>query len=113
MKLTVEQNDTVAIVRVGEERLVYPLLPTLADTVTTMIGGGAHNVLIDLSPVVYVDSASIGCLMDLYRKSAAAGGTLKLANVQKRVATMLTMTGAQHFIEIHGDEAGALAAFGG
>ena len=98
--------------RVGEERLVYPLLPTFADTVKTMIKDGAHNVLIDLSPVVYVDSASIGCLMDLYRQSTAAGGTLKLASVQKRVETMLTMTGAQHFIEIHGDEPGALAAFG-
>ncbi len=113
MKLTTEQNGEIAIVRVGEERLVYPLLPTFADTVKTMIEGGAPNVLIDLSPVVYVDSASIGCLMDLYRKSSAAGGTLKLAGVQKRVETMLTMTGAQHFIEIHGDEPGALAAFGG
>ena len=112
MKLTTEQHGNVAIVRVGEERLVYPLLPTFADTVKTMIKGGAHNVLIDLSPVVYVDSASIGCLMDLYRSSSAAGGTLKLASVQKRVETMLTMTGAQHFIEIHGDEPGALAAFG-
>ena len=112
MKLTTEQNGGVAIVRVGETRLVYPLLPAFADTVTTMIANGAHNVLIDLSPVVYVDSASIGCLMDLYKRSAAAGGTLKLANVQKRVETMLTMTGAQHFIEIHGDEPGALAAFG-
>ena len=112
MELTTEQNGNVAIVRVGEERLVYPLLPTFADVVTTMIKDGAHNVLIDLSPVVYVDSASIGCLMDLYRQSTAAGGTLKLASVQKRVETMLTMTGAQHFIEIHGDEPGALAAFG-
>ena len=113
MKLTTEQNGAVAIVRVGEERLVYPLLPAFADAVKTMIEGGAPNVLIDLSPVVYIDSASIGCLMDLYRKSAAAGGTLKLAGVQKRVETMLTMTGAQHFIGIHGDEPGALAAFGG
>ena len=111
MKLTTEQTGSIAIVRVGETRLVYPLLSTLANTVTTMIKSGAHNVLIDLSPVVYVDSASIGCLMDLYRQSAAAGGTLKLANVQKRVETMLTMTGAQQFIEIHGDEPGALAAF--
>ena len=112
MKLNTEKNGGVAIVRVGEERLVYPLLPTFAEAVTTMIEEGAHNVLIDLSPVVYVDSASIGCLMDLYRKSAAAGGTLKLANVQKRVETMLTMTGAQHFIEIHDDEPDALATFG-
>ena len=37
--------------------------------------------------------------MDLYRQASAAGGALKLAGVQKRVETMLTMTGAQNFIE--------------
>ena len=43
--------------------------------------------------------------MDLYRQATAAGGALKLAGVQKRVETMLTMTGAQNFLEIHADEA--------
>jgi hypothetical protein len=50
--------------------------------------------------------------MDLYRQTMAAGGALKVAGVQKRVETMLTMTGAQNFIEIHADEAGALRSFG-
>ena len=49
--------------------------------------------------------------MDLYRQTAAAGGTLKLSGVQKRVETMLTMTGAQQFIEVHADEQGALDTF--
>ena len=56
-------------------------------------------MLIDLSTVTYVDSATIGCLMDLYRQTTAAGGALKLAGVQKRVETMLTMTGAHNFLE--------------
>jgi hypothetical protein len=43
----------------------------------------------------------------------AAGGAFKLAGVQKRVETMLTMTGAQHFLEVHPDQASALASFGG
>ena len=51
--------------------------------------------------------------MDLYRQASAAGGTLKLCGVQKRVETMLTMTGAQNFLEIHPDEAGAVKSFGG
>jgi hypothetical protein len=55
-------------------------------------------VLLDLSKVTYVDSATIGCLMDLYRQTTAAGG-VKLAGVQKRVETMLTMTGAHNFLE--------------
>jgi len=62
--------------------------------------------------VTYVDSATIGCLMDLYRQASAAGGVLKLAGVQKRVETMLSMTGAQNFLEIHADEASALKSFG-
>jgi hypothetical protein len=50
--------------------------------------------------------------MDLYRQASAAGGALKLAGVQKRVETMLSMTGAQNFLEIHADEASALKSFG-
>jgi uncharacterized membrane protein len=51
--------------------------------------------------------------MDLYRQASAAGGALKLAGLQKRVETMLTMTGAHNFLEAHADEAAALASFGG
>ena len=47
------------------------------------------------------------------QQAAAAGGSLKLAGVQKRVETMLTMTGAQNFLEIHPDEASAIKSFGG
>jgi anti-anti-sigma factor len=76
------------------------------------VAGGARSILIDLRPVTYVDSATIGCLMDLYRQATTAGGVLKLAGVQKRVETMLTMTGAQNFLEIHADEPSAMKSFG-
>ena len=106
MHLTTERSDNAVIVRVGETRLIYPLLSAFAEAVTALIKNGEHKILIDL------DSSSIGCLMDLYRQSATSGGTLKLSGVHKRVRTMLTMTGAQEFIEIHGDEQSALDTFG-
>ena len=112
MNLTTERTNGVAIVRVGESRLMYPLLSEFANVVTQLIGSGERKVLVDLSAVGYVDSATIGCLMDLYRQAAAAGGVLKLAGVQKRVETMLTMTGAQNFIEVHPDESTAVKSFG-
>ena len=62
--------------------------------------------------MVYVDSATIGCLMDLYRQAEKLGGAVKLAGVQKRVETMLTMTGAHNFIELHHDESSAVKSFG-
>ena len=112
MNLTTDRNHDISIVRVNEARLMYPLLPEFAGAVTPLIGTGS-KVLLDLSTVTYVDSATIGCLMDLYRQAQAGGGTLKLAGVQQRVETMLTMTGAQHFLEVHADAAAALASFGG
>ena len=112
MNLTTDRNQDVSIVRVNEARLMYPLLSEFSGTITSLIGAGERKVLVDLTTVTYVDSATIGCLMDLYRQANAAGGTLKLAGVQKRVETMLTMTGAQNFLEIHADEPSALKSFG-
>jgi anti-anti-sigma factor len=112
MNLTTDRAQGVTIVRVKEARLMYPLLSEFANTITALIGGGERKVLLDLSTVTYVDSATIGCLMDLYRQATAAGGELKLAGVQKRVETMLTMTGAQNFLEIHPDEPSAVRSFG-
>jgi anti-anti-sigma factor len=112
MNLTTERQQGVAVVRVQEPRLMYPILSDFANTVSSLITDGGGRILLDLSSVTYVDSATIGCLMDLYRQATAAGGTLKLAGVQKRVETMLSMTGAQNFLEIHPDEAAALRSFG-
>ncbi len=112
MNLTTDRSQGVAIVRIGEARLMYPLLAEFAGTVTSLIAAGEQKLLLDMSTVTYVDSATIGCLMDLYRQTSAAGGVLKLAGVQKRVETMLTMTGAQNFLEIHTDEAAAIRSFG-
>ena len=112
MKVTTDQTGDVSIVRVGEARMMYPLLGDFSSAVTSLVAAGRREILIDLTPVTYVDSATIGCLMDLYRQVHNAGGHLKLSGVQKRVETMLTMTGAQNFIEIHADEPTAVKSFG-
>ena len=112
MNVTTEQAGGVSIVRVAETRLMYPILSDFSSAVTGLVAEGRREILIDLSPVTYVDSATIGCLMDLYRQVNGAGGHLKLSGVQKRVETMLTMTGAQNFIEIHADEPSAVRSFG-
>ncbi|HEY7498654.1 MAG TPA: STAS domain-containing protein [Vicinamibacterales bacterium] len=112
MNITTDRANNVAVIRIGESRLMYPLLSEFSSAVTQLIAAGERKVVVNLSSVGYVDSATIGCLMDLYRQASAAGGSLKLAGVQKRVETMLTMTGAQNFIEVHPDEPSAVKSFG-
>jgi anti-anti-sigma factor len=112
MNLTTDRSHDVAIVRIGETRIMYPLLQDFSAAVAGLLAGGDRKVLIDLSKVTYVDSATIGCLMDLYRQTTTAGGQLRLAGVQKRVETMLTMTGAHNFLKMFPDEATAVQSFG-
>jgi anti-anti-sigma factor len=111
MKTHTEESGGVTIVRVAETRLMYPLLADFAATVSGLVAAGKRDILIDMAPVTYIDSATIGCLMDLYRQVRAADGRLKLSGVQKRVETMLTLTGAQNFIEIQPDEPSGLRSF--
>jgi anti-sigma B factor antagonist len=113
MNVTTTQHGDVTVVTVHESRLTYPVLADFATATTELIARGEQRIVIDLGTVGYVDSATIGCLMDLYRQASAQGGRLKLAGVQKRVETMLTMTGAHHFLEVYADQPAALASFGG
>ena len=111
MNVTTSYTGGIVVLHVEETRLTYPILADFASAASSQIAKGEKRIVLDLAAVTYVDSATIGCLMDLYRQATAAGGTLKLAGVQKRVETMLTMTGAHHFLEVYADQAAALASF--
>ena len=68
-------------------------------------------MIMDLAAVSYLDSASIGCLMDVHRLLQEKGGTLRLCGLQPRVETMISMTGVHKIVPLHRDEEDALAAF--
>lgn len=111
MNLQIESHDDIKIIRIREERLVYSMLSSFFAEVSKVIEGGAKKVLVDLSAVNYIDSASVGCLMDIYRTMAEKAGTIRLLGLQERVETMVSMTGLHNFIEIYQDESAAVESF--
>ena len=111
MTVTSERSGDIVIVHAGPPRLMHPSLSEFSNSASSALAEGARKLVIDLSKVEYLDSAAIGCLMDLYRQATHAGGTLKLAGVQRRVATMLTLVGANQFMEIYPDAAAAVKSF--
>jgi anti-anti-sigma factor len=112
MQLQVDASGDVSIVRVKEPKLTYPTLSAFFAEVRQVVEGGARKLLIDLQAVTYVDSASIGCLMDIYRLMQGKGGAVKVSGVQPRVETMISMTGVHKLIDLHREEDAALQAFG-
>lgn len=113
MQLTIEALGDVGVVRVQEAKLTYPILAGFFSEVRQLIDAGSRKILIDLSAVSYIDSASIGCLMDVHRLLQEKSGALKLSGLQPRVETMLSMTGVHKIIPIHREDRDALDEFGG
>jgi anti-sigma B factor antagonist len=111
MQLLVESSGDIRILRVKEPKLTYPTLSGFLAEVRRLVEEGTRKLVIDLQAVTYVDSASIGCLMDVRRLLTEQGGLLKLSGLQPRVETMISMTGVNKIIDIHREEAQALAAF--
>ena len=111
MQLAVDRSGDVRILRVQETKLTYPHLAAFLAEVRRLVEEGARKLVVDLQQVSYVDSASIGCLMDIRRLLAEQGGQIRLSGLQPRVETMISMTGVNKIIDIHREEAQALAAF--
>jgi anti-anti-sigma factor len=111
MQLAFDTRGDVTVVRVKEAKLTYPVLSSFFSEVQQRVEGGSRRVVIDLKDVGYLDSASIGCLMDIHRLLQEKGGELRLAGLQQRVETMISMTGVHKIVPLHRDEEEALAAF--
>ncbi len=113
MNLDIETRGDVKLVRVKEERLVYSMLGSFFAEISKVIDGGAKKIVLDLSAVAYIDSASVGCLMDIYRSMAEKSGVIRLLGLQERVETMVSMTGLHNFMEIYRDEGAAVESLDG
>src|SRR5712692_2878635 len=107
MRLSLEQAGDVRIVRVQEAKLTYPVLSSFFVEVRQIVEDGARKLVIDLEAVTYIDSASIGCLMDIHRLLKDRDGAVKLSGLQPRVETMLSMTGVRKMVDVHREAAGA------
>ena len=71
MNVTSEQSGDVVIVHAGPPRLMHPSLSEFATLVTGELAKGSRKIVINLGNVEYLDSAAIGCLMDLYRQASS------------------------------------------
>jgi anti-anti-sigma factor len=112
MQLSFERHGGVCIVHVQDAKLTYPVLSPFFAEVRRIVEQGARKLIIDLGAVTYIDSASIGCLLDIHRLLEERGGSVKLSGPKLRVQTMLSMVLVDKILDIHSEEAAALAAFG-
>jgi anti-sigma B factor antagonist len=83
----------------------------LKDKVNSLILQGRKKLVLNLADVPYVDSAGLGEIVRTYTTVTKQGGSLKLANLTKRINDLLSITKLLTVFETYDSEADAVRSF--
>jgi anti-sigma B factor antagonist len=67
--------------------------PTLRDRISDLLDSGAHDLVVDLGKVDFIDSTGLGVLVGALNRAKELGGSLQLICAQERVLKLLRITG--------------------
>jgi anti-anti-sigma factor len=80
-------------------------------TVDNLLSSGARRIVVNLEHVTHVDSAGLGALIEVHRKTKANGGRLKLSNLGPNFKKALELARLLPVFETSPTEAAAVASF--
>ena len=83
----------------------------LKDKLHSLLNQGRKDVLLNLAQVSYVDSAGLGAIVSAYTTMTREGGSLKLANVTKKLQDLLAITKLLTVFETFDSEDEALHSY--
>ena len=83
----------------------------LKDKLHSLLNQGRKDVLLNLAQVSYVDSAGLGAIVSAYTTMTREGGSLKLANVTKKLQDLLSITKLLTVFETFDSEDEALRSY--
>jgi anti-sigma B factor antagonist len=83
----------------------------LLTMVDNLLASGATRMVINLEQVNYVDSAGLGALIEMQRKTKAKGGSVKLCHLRPKLRQALEMARLLPIFETCPTETAAVASF--
>jgi anti-sigma B factor antagonist len=101
MNLKTEQNGTVLVVMVHEERLDAHNSDELKTEISRQFESGTKNLLVDLKEVRFIDSSGLGVLVSGYKNASTHQGSIKLCSLQTQVKSMFELTRLHRVFDIY------------
>ena len=110
LKLTTRTNDGILVVEcIG--RIVFGEESSLMRETVKKAVSENNRIVLNLGEVNYIDSGGLGTLVALRTTAQNAGGTIKLANLTKRVGDLLQVTKLLTVFDVYNSEAEAVDSF--
>jgi anti-sigma B factor antagonist len=111
VKLNAREVDGVTVIDVSGKITLGEGSSVIRDAVHELTAAGKKKILLNLGDVTYIDSSGIGELVAGFASVTAAGGTLKLLSLTKRVKDLLQITKLYTVFDVHEDEKHAVHSF--
>lgn len=109
MTILVDQVGDAGILRIAGD-ITSGSEPELMKAYTQASDAGATAIVLDFSGLEYMNSGGIGLLVTLLVRAQRGGQRLMAVGLSEHYRQILSLTRLDEAIEIHDDEAAALAA---
>lgn len=111
MNLKREEQGTVVLLQVKEERLDAHNAEELKQELASLFDSGKSGVVVDLKEVRFIDSSGLGALVSGFKNASARQAELKLSGMQTQVKSMFELTRLHRVFDIYTTMDDALASF--
>jgi anti-sigma B factor antagonist len=111
MDISERTSGTVTIIDLNGKLMLGDPTQRLHDKVNSLLQQGRKNIVLNLGEVAAVDSGGLGELVRTLTTMQKHGGSLKVANLPKRVQDLLVMTRLVTVFDTYEDETAALKSF--
>jgi anti-sigma B factor antagonist len=109
LTLTVRPNGQGAILCVGGE-VDLATAPQLHAKLMELVEVKEAGVVVDLTPVVFMDSTGLSVLLAGHRRAQAHGHTMRLVCPEGQVLRVMRLTGMEKVLSVYGSLAEAVGA---
>ena len=111
LEITQRETNGIYVLTLTGRLVLGPESIGLRTTIDNLLSSGATKIVVGLEHVNFVDSAGIGALIEIHRKTKAQGGRLLLAHLGPRLKQALEMARLLPIFEIYATETEAVAGF--
>lgn len=110
MQIDIEQSGEIAVVTLQAEHLDASAAEEFKRNMQPILDAN-HKMVLDMSPLQFVDSAGLGAILSCLRKLSAAEGDLKLCGLTKPVRAIFEISRMHRIFDIFPTRAEAIQAF--
>lgn len=111
LEITQREINGIYVLALKGRLVLGPESIGLRTMIDNLLASGSTRIVVNLEQVNQVDSAGLGALIEMHRKTKAKGGGLKLCNLGANLKQALEIARLLPIFETCPDEPAAVASF--